>query len=269
LRKFIYLHPALAVLLPFLPCLAVLILLCYYAVITPPFLLFAAAWLLFLLCMPVRRAFPALMAEASRLLQQECDVPAFLSLMAVLRKRKHLPAERRLLIEANYALGLDAGGQTKEALACLTASAGMRAAVPPYARYQLDMAYACVCAHDDEKKSELPAYLTTLEQGYASMPLPLPVRQMLRRNLDNLGDIAKYHRGEYDGLRERFVARIEAYRDHPAMRRSMLLACFWLGRVYEAIGQGREAAAMYRYVTENGKMLGIVAEAQAALGRLG
>ncbi|MBQ8350429.1 MAG: hypothetical protein IJY20_00085 [Clostridia bacterium] len=269
MKRFVYLHPVLAVLLPLLPCVAVMGVLCFYRVMTLPLLFFFTAWLLLLFTLPVRRAFPLLMADASRKLQEQCDVQGFLAVMDVLRAKKHLPTERRLLIEANYALGLDAGGYTDEAMACLCACGTAREAVSPYVRYQLDMAYACVCAHAEQARAELPNWLSMLEQGFSTIPFPPPVREMLRRNLDNLQDIAQYHRGDYDGLRERFVARIEAYRDRPGMRRGMLMACLWLARVYEKEGSMREAAAMYRYVVENGNTLGAVNEAKQALASFG
>ena len=225
-------------------------------------------WVLLLLMLPVRRAFPMLMAEASRKLQVECDVPGFLATMEVLRSRKHLPRDRYLLIEANYAIGLDADGRTDEAMARLRACRPVRDAVQPPMRYQFDMAYACVCAHAEEGKQELPGLLAMLEHGYATLPFAPPVRDMIRRNLDNLQDIARYYSEAYDGLVERFVSRIEGYRRIPSQRRSMLLACFWLARIYEKLGRLQDALSMYRYVVENGNTLGIVSLSGASVARL-
>ena len=268
MKKFIYLHPVLAVLFPFSPCVAILAVLWQLQVVSLSFAIFCVAWLLVLLSFPVRRAFPALLSEASHLLQAECNVPAFLSRMEILRSRRRLSVDKRLLLEANYALGLDAGGKTDEAMDCLRKCRPLRDKVPVPMRYQFDIAYACVLAHTKEATEELPRQLATLEQGYRSLPFLPPVREMLRRNLDTLQDIARFYAGDIETARSHFVTRIEGYLAHPSMRRSMLLSCMWLARIYEKQHLVREAAAMYRYVAEKGNTLGAVDEAKDALARL-
>ena len=104
MNKWLYCHPRLALLLPYIPALGILLFCCYQGWLTVPLAAFSACLLLLALLLPIRRAFASLLAEASKKLQMECDAPGFLSIMEIMRSRKGLPPERRLLIEANYAL---------------------------------------------------------------------------------------------------------------------------------------------------------------------
>lgn len=268
MKYWIYRNPVLAMLIPFLAGSAVVVGLVYYQILSLPWAVMLLAFVFFMVTRPVRRAYSMIAAEATYRLQNECDAQAYLAMVEKLRARKHMPRDLFFNTEALYALGLQAVGRTGEAVALMRRLLAQRESLPPALRFQFDLSYAAICAHDEEEKRELPALLAMLEHGYHTISWAPPMRELIRRNLDSLQDVMHYHSGQYEGLVERLVARIEAYRPIASMRRHMLLACLWLARVYEALNRPGDALAMYRYVAKHGNTLGIVDEAREAADRL-
>ena len=267
LKRFMYKHPLLAVLLPYIPCLVVLGGLCYFGVLEPFWACFIAVWILPLLSFPVRNTARAMVQAASLKLERDCDPYAFMEEVAFLRSRR-MRFEARVSFDIQYGLGLDAAGRYQEANEWLEKCLPAAPRLHPLNRMQLALSHAVTLSHCEEKRGDLPALAARLEAQYAALGFPPDFPNPFRESLDTLQETCRFYAGNLSGLREQYVARVERYNAAPIYRRMLVHSCMWLARIYEKEGSLREARAMYQYVLDRGNRLGVVAEAKAAIDRL-
>ena len=267
LKRFMYKHPILAVLLPYIPCLVVLGGLCYFGVLDPFWACFVAVWILPLLSFPVRNTARAMVRAASLKLERDCDPYAFMEEVAFLRSRR-MRFEARVSFDIQYGLGLDAAGRYQEANEWLEKCLPAAPRLHPLNRMQLALSHAVTLSHCEEKRGELPALAARLEAQYAALGFPPDFVNPFRESLDTLQETCRFYAGNLSGLREKYVARVERYNAAPIYRRMLVHSCMWLARIYEKEGSLREARAMYQYVLDRGNRLGVVEEAKGAIERL-
>lgn len=268
LKRFLYQHPILSVLIPYIPCLVVLGGLWYYKVLDPFYAGLLAVWLLPMLALPVSRMMRGLLSEATVKLERDCDPIAYLDDLAFLRRRRLLRFTHRVMLDVQYGLGLDAAGRYEEAYEWLDKCRPAAPRVHPLGQMQIALAHAVAASHCPAKRGELPAITAALEKQLAALQMPPMYTAAFRDSLDTLHDACHFYEGDLVGLRERYVARVEQFNAAPLYRRQLMQACIWLARIYEKEGSGKEALAMYQYVAERGNRLGVVEEAKGAIERL-
>ncbi len=267
MKAWIYRHPILAVLIPYLPTVVAAETLALFGFIQPWLSFLASSWVLLLLFFGVRRIGQGLVTDAFTALERDLDPTRFLALTKVLKSRRIRRPDIRLMIETNYAEGIDAAGHPEEALSYMNLLAADRARLDPYSRAQFDLAYAAIAVHSEKGRESLPLFLGKLDQEIAAFPGNFA--NALRASFDTVRDAMRFYAGETEGLVPKYVRAIEATRENPLHRRRHIIACTWLARVYEKEGRTADAAAMYGYVAKNGGGLALAAEARGALSRLG
>ena len=268
LTKFLYAHPVLAVLLPFLPALFVCAGLWYFEILNLLFSFLLATWLLFMLILPVRASFSSLLTHAHTKLERDCDPLAYLEELSFMRRRR-LPFSRQFTLDLHYGVGLDAAGRAQESYAWLEKCLPALPRLAPPARFQLYLALGSAAAHEQNGSEKLPALIGELDKLLAEMhALPPFYLFPMRAARDTVEDARRFHAGELDGLRARYVDRVNAASLSPSARANKITACLWLARIYEREGALTEARAMYTYVAENGGTMGAAAEAKTPLSRL-
>lgn len=267
LIKFLYAHPVLAVLLPYVPALAVCFGLYHFQILDSFFATILAVWLLFLLLLPVRSAYRSLLTYARVKLERDCDAEEYLAIIGFMLNRP-LPYAKNTTLMTHYAVGLDAAGRTEDAVEWFNKILQKEYKLPTPVRFQVHLARAFSVAHHKEAGKYLPPLIEKMEKLLPTLNLPPFYLIPFQAGLETVRDAARFHAGELDGLRGRYVARINDYARHPNARANKINACLWLARVYEREGEVTEARAMYAYVAENGGTLGAVAEAKEALARL-
>ncbi len=266
MKAWIYRHPILAVLLPYAPIGLLCELLVMGGYLLPWVGMAVSLTVFALLFYTVRRLQQGLFAEAYAALERDLDPHRFMKLSAVLKSRKTGRPSLRLMLESNYAAGMDAAGQYEEALSYMDTLAAERGLLDPYSRIQFDICYASIAVHSSRGRETVSRVVEGAERELAI--LPPAFSPALRRALDSVRDAMRYYAGELDGLVEKYVTEIEACREDPMRRRHQMVACNWLARVYEKLGRRQDAAAMYGYVVKNGGALGIVEEARTAIPRV-
>ena len=265
LTKFLYAHPVLAVLLPFLPALFVCFGLWYFHILNPFFTILLAAWLLLMLLLPVRAAFRSLLTYARTKLERDCDPLGYLEDLSFMRRRR-LPFSRQFTLDLHYGVGLDAAGRAGESYAWLEKCLPALPRLTPPAKFQLYLALGSAAAHEKNGSEKLPPLIAELDKLLAEMRgLPPFYLLPMRSARDTVEDARRFHAGEMEGLRARYVDRVNAAALSPSARANKITACLWLARIYEREGALAEARAMYAYVAENGGTMGAVAEAKEAL----
>ncbi|MBQ8173981.1 MAG: hypothetical protein IJ009_01115 [Clostridia bacterium] len=267
LMRFLYAHPVLAVLLPYLPALFVVFGLYYFKILGELFSLLLAAWLLMMLLVPVRAAYRVLLTDARLKLERDCDPLSYLTALTFMRRRR-LSFSHRITLDIHYGVGLDAAGRAKEAYEWLGKCLPAADRLPPPAKFQLYTAHACAAAHYEGARDTLPALIAELDRQLSEMKLPPFYTAPLRAAIDTVRDAHRFYTGDLVGLRDRYVERVNACAGSPTARANRITACLWLARVYEREGSVSEARAMYAYIAENGGTLGAVSEAKEALLRL-
>ncbi len=267
LKRFMYKHPLLAVLLPYIPCLILLVGLCYHGLLDPFWTCFVAVWILPLLSFPVKSVGRAMAREATMKLERDCDPYAFMEAVAFLRRRP-MRLDRQVSLDLQYGLGLDAAGKYQEAREWMEKCLPAAPRLHPINRMQLFLSHAVTVSHCEDKREELPALAARLESEYAALGFPPGFHNPLRESLDTLQETCRFYAGNLTGLREKNVARVERYNAVPMYRRMLVHSCMWLARIYEKEGSMREALAMYKYVLDRGNRLGVVEEAKGAIERL-
>lgn len=267
LTRFLYAHPRLAVLLPYIPALFVCFGLYYFEIFNSFFATLLAAWLLLLLLLPVRAAYRSLLTYARVKLERDCDAEGYLAELTFMRRRR-LPFSKQITLDIHYGVGLDAAGRAREAYEWLEKCLGAADRLPPPARFQLCLAHASAAAHDEGARGRLPELIAALDRQLADIHLPPFYVTPLRAAVDTVRDAHRFYTGETDGLRDRYVARVNACAASPSNRANKITACLWLARIYEREGALTEARAMYAYVAEHGGTLGAAKEAKGALCRL-
>lgn len=266
LRAFLCRHPYLALLLPMIPCIAIAVLLVAMKVIEPSFALVLLVWAFFFISLPVRRIPHAVMQEAAIALERDLDPDTYLAGLELLRARHPKNPQTALSLDANYAAGLDAKGESEAALSHLRSLLDRRAALDPMTRVRFDLSYAVVAVHTKSGCAEIPALLSTIERSIPSLPPALA--SAVRETLESVRMAYALCIGtESDAtLISYYVKVISRYRAEGEMsRRRLVRACMNLARAYDRAGRTRDAYAMYRYVAENGGRLGVRAEAKSLL----
>ena len=269
LRNFLCRHPIAALLLLFIPCIAIALVLCYLQIIDLYVALIALVWAFFLISLPIRRMPQSVMREAALALERDLDPDAFLSLMELLRARRSQNLAYNASIGANYAAGLDAKGAYGEALSHMRELARTRPSLDVVSGVQFDLSYAVVALHSEEGRGEIPGVLATVR---AALPvLPPALATAVRETAESVRmAYAVYTESESPStLIHYYVGAINRYRAEGDMgRRRLMRSCMNLAMVYDRAGRDSDAAAMYAYVAENGGALGIVREAKDARAAL-
>lgn len=265
LRNFLCRHPIAALLLLFIPCVAIAGVLVYMQIIDPYIALIALLWAFFLISYPIRRMPQSVMREAALALERDLDPDAFLTLMDLLRARRTKSISYKASVGANYAAGLDAKGEYTEALSQMREIARERGAMDVVSGVQFDLSYAVVALHSDEGRGEVPNVLATVRAALPALPPALAAA--VRETAEGVRmAYALYTEGEStQSLINYYVSAINRYRTEGDMsRRRLIRACMNLAMVYDRAGRDKDAAAMYAYVAENGGALGVVREAKEA-----
>ena len=266
MKAWIYRHPVLAVLLPYLPIGLGCEALVFLGYLAPWIGMLASVSVFILLFYGVRRVQQGLFSEMYTSLEQDLDPARFMELSRILKSRKTGRPSLRLMLESNYAAGMDAAGQYEEALSYMDMLARERGLLDPYSRIQFDICYASIAVHSPRGRERALRVVESAERELAM--LPPAFSSSLRRALDSVRDAMRYYADDLSGLVEKYVAQIEHCRQDPMQRRHQMVACNWLARVYEKLGRRQDAAAMYGYVVKNGGTLGIVSEAKEAICRV-
>ncbi len=266
MKAWIYRHPVLSVLIPYLPIAVLIEAFVFFSYIDPLVGFLVSGWVLLLLILGVRRVGQRLMTDAVAALERDLDPARYLALAGILKSKKSARADFRLMMEADYAEGIDAAGHSEEALAHMDAIAAHKGLLSPFARTRFDLLYAAIAVHTPAGRERLPAFLADFERenawltgGYA---------EAVRASYETVRDALRFYAGDTEGLIPKYVAAVEGTRDNPFARRRHITACTWLARIYEKDGRLSDAAAMFSYVAANGGSLGLAAEAREALLRL-
>lgn len=269
IRVFLCRHPYLAILLPFLPCVALSFALVAYEMIDPTVALIALAWLFFLISLPVRSIPRAVMRDAALALERDLDPDQFLFCLDLLRARHPKNPVARISLGANYAAGLDAKGNYAAALAELRTLARERATLDPVNGVQFDLSYAVVAVHSEEGREEIPAVLSSIREVIPTLPPALATA--VRETTESVHMAHALYTGEESDatLISYYVNTVNRYRREGDMsRRRLIRSCMNLACVYDRADRFADAAAMYTYVAENGGSLGVAREAKEARAAL-
>ena len=269
LRKFICRHPVWSLVFLMLPCTLILSALIYLRLLDPLYSPLILAWTLFLFSFPIRRMPAAIMRDAACTLDRDLDPDAFLSLVDVLRGRRSKNVLFQLSVGANYAAGLDAKGESEEALAYLRTLAPKRPLLDPVNGVQFDLSYAACAVHSEAGRKEIPSVLATVR---ASLPyLPPNLAAAVRETAESVHMTHAIYAGteSTSTLVDFYVRAVNRYRaEGPLARRRLVRSCMNLALVYDRANRFADAAAMYAYVAENGGALGVVSEAKSARAAL-
>ncbi len=266
IKAWIYRHPIAAVLIPYLPVMLLCELLVVNGYLLPWVGMTCSLLVFVLLFYAVRRIQQLLLTDAYAALERDLDPYRFMALNRLLMSRRTSRHAIRLMMESNYAAGMDAAGQYEEALSYMDKLTAERGLLDPYSRIQFDICYASIAVHSPRGRETVSRVVVEVARELAM--LPPAVFSNLHKALDSVRDAMRYYADDLEGLVEKYVAQIEHCRQDPMRRRHQMVACMWLARVYEKLGRRQDAAAMYGYVAENGGSLGIVSEAEEAILRV-
>ena len=262
MKEWIYRHGILFAALLFFPFFALFLFFLYRRMLDPFTVTLLSLWLLWLVMLPGRRAGQVLYRDAYLALYRDCDPFTYVEKMQFLSEKRSLPAARRLMLSTNLAVGADACGKTEDALRRCRECLDTAERENPAVRYVIYLTYACITAHSEAHRDELPHMIAQLEAGLSQIGQGAAERMQFRESIATIRDAHRLWTGEYDGLRKRFLDRLNAICDTPAQNYPKMLACIWLSRLYDRLGEYEKAGAMYRYVEENGYRLAIAREAK-------
>lgn len=269
LRNFICRHPVWALVLLLIPCALITFALVYMRWVDPIAAPVLLGWAVFFLSFPIRRMPAALMRDAARALDRDLDPDTFLSMMDVLRARRSKNLLYRLSVGANYAAGLDAKGQSREALAYLRTLLPQRPHLDGANGVQFDLSYAVVAVHSEEGREEVGAVLATVRAALPTLPPPLAAAVRETAESVHMAYAAYTGTESTSTLIDYYVRAVGRYRAEGEMgRRRLIRTCMNLATVYDRADRFADAAAMYAYVAENGGALGVVSEAKEARAAL-
>lgn len=263
MKRLIYRYPFLFALLLFLPVAAFLVALVGPENMGPGIYIPLTLYAFLALSYPGAWAARALQSEAHRHLEAECDPVAFLDGIEFLLKHKKLSPRRRLLLSLDYAVGLDSLGRHDEALSAMRSLPVGSVALNPLELAVIEGDYGVMSLHGGCELDAIPDRIRKMELVVASVGLPATVTRVIGDFIADLRDAYHLEIGQYDGLLDRYIARVEAFRGDPSRRR-FLTYCMALAKLYDRLGRKGEAISLYGYVAKNGNRLGIVKKAEEA-----